>query len=101
MDTQTLIKEAKARFQHQESKNYLKEKYTADLNFTEQGGLWTASPEFITFLRTTSSREVIFLDNYGKPVQVDVQKLLEVAEDIYTSTMQSWYNEFQELKTKR
>jgi hypothetical protein len=101
MDTQSLIREAKARFQHQESKNYLKEKYTAELNFTDQGGLWTADLTLLSFLRTLPHKKTILLDNYGKPVEVDVSELLAVAQDVYDNTMKNWYEEFQELKNKR
>jgi hypothetical protein len=101
MDTQSLIREAKVRFQHQESKNYLKEKYTAELNFTDQGGLWTADLTLLSFLRTLPHKKTILLDNYGKPVEVVVSELLTVAQDVYDNTMKNWYEEFQELKNKR
>jgi hypothetical protein len=101
MDTNTLIREARARFQHQESKQYLREKYQARLKFSEQGGLWTASPEFITFLRTTTAESIIMLDEYQKPLQVQVQTLLTRAESVYHDTMAEWHSEFEQLRTRR
>ncbi len=50
MDTKTLITEAKARFAHNSAKDYLKEKYNAKLLVAEQGGLWRADKETISFL---------------------------------------------------
>ena len=52
MDTKTLISEAKARFNHNSAKAYLKEKYEAKLLVAEQGGLWKADQQTITFLAT-------------------------------------------------
>lgn len=101
MDTTALIREAKARFQHQESKQYLKEKYTASLNFVSQGGFWTASVELIAFLRTSETTEVILIDNYQKPIMVNVAELLVAAEETYSTVTEQWYTEFTELKSNR
>lgn len=101
MDTTALIREAKARFQHQESKQYLKEKYTNSLNFVNQGGFWTASVELIAFLRTSELAQVVLIDNYQKPIMVQVPELLSVAEETYTTVTEQWYTEFSELKTNR
>lgn len=101
MDTYSLIREAKARFNHQESRRYLLEKYTAQLSFPDQGGLWTANTTLITFLRTQSQETVILLDNYNKPVKVQVSDLLEKAQQVYDSVMEAWLEEFEELRTRR
>lgn len=100
MDTKKLITEAKARFSHHESKLYLTEKYTNKLTFANQGGMWTASPEFIGFLRT-SKNQVILQDNYNIPVKVTSKELCNAMEDLYNSVMEEWLKEYSELKTKR
>jgi len=38
MDTQNLIIESKARFNHNQAKQYLKDKYQSKLTFADQGG---------------------------------------------------------------
>jgi hypothetical protein len=101
MDTSALIREAKIRFQHQESKIYLREKYAAELKFTAQGGLWTASRELLAYLRTETQETAILLDNYEKPVKVNVKLLLETAEKNYNSVMENWHAELAQLSTKR
>lgn len=101
MDTNALIREARARFQHQESKQYLKEKYLGKLRFTAQGGLWTASVELISFLRTTTQETIVLLDEYQKPIKVKSRPLLLEAEQIYTDVMSEWYDEYENLKSRR
>lgn len=101
MDTNKLIAEAKARFNHYESKLYLTEKYTNKLTFANQNGMWTASPEFIAYLRTNTSERSILKDNYSVPVQVNTKDLLRSMEELYNTTMEEWHKEYNELKTKR
>lgn len=101
MDTNKLIAETKARFNHYESKLYLTEKYTNKLTFAAQSGMWTASPELIGFLRSSTYEYSILRDNYNVPVRVNIIELLKSMEEVYNSTMDNWYNEYNELKSKR
>jgi len=64
MDTKTLITEAKARFAHNSAKDYLKEKYNAKLLVAEQGGLWRADKETISFLTAFLNEEVVLMDTF-------------------------------------
>ena len=101
MDTNKLISEAKARFNHYESKLYLTEKYTNKLTFANQNGMWTASPEFIAYLRSSNNEYAILKDNYNIPVRVNIIDLLKYMDEIYNTTMEEWHKEYNELKTKR
>ena len=73
MDTKTLITEAKARFAHNSAKDYLKEKYNAKLLVAEQGGLWRADQETISFLTSFLNEEVVLMDTFDNPVKVNRQ----------------------------
>jgi len=101
MDTKTLIAEAKARFNHNSAKAYLKEKYNSKLLIAEQGGLWRADAQTISFLNSFTSKKVVLLDTFDNPVQVDRKALLTTLTEVNETVMKEWYNEWQELETKR
>lgn len=104
MDTKTLITEAKARFAHNSAKDYLKEKYNAKLLIADQGGLWRADKETISFLSVMSNDwddKVVLMDTFQNPVLVDRSELLTKLKDVYNSVMAEWYNEWKELESKR
>ena len=101
MDTKTLIAEAKARFNHNSAKAYLKDKYDSKLIIAEQGGLWKASVQLITFLSATDDEWVILVDNFDNPVKVNRVILLDKIKDTYSTVMEQWHSEWQELESKR
>lgn len=101
MDTKTLIAEAKARFNHNAAKAQLKDKYDGKFIVADQGGLWKATPEIITFLSSVDDNFVILIDNFDNPVQVNRENLLQVLYDTYKKVMLDWYKEWKELESKR
>jgi hypothetical protein len=101
MDTKTILSQAKARFSHNQNKEYLKSKYLAKLLVANQGGLWRASPELISFLALSKDDTVILLDSYENPVLVNRIELLDTVHDAYNATMNLWYTELKELENNR
>lgn len=102
MDTKTLISEAKARFAHNSAKAYLKDKYDSKLIVAEQGGLWRADQQTISFLSSMNEDNfVILMDTFDNPVEVNREKLLTVLKDTYNTVMLDWYKEWKELEGKR
>lgn len=101
MDTKTLINEARARFNHNSAKAYLKEKYDTRLIVAEQGGLWKANLETINFLNSSTTELVILLDSFNNPVEVNRKDLLFKLTETYETVMREWYNEWVELEKKR
>lgn len=101
MDTKTLITEAKARFAHNSAKDYLKEKYNTKLLVAEQGGLWKADQQTITFLASFLNKEVVLMDTFDNPVKVNRQELMDKLCETYKAVMDEWYNEWKELESKR
>lgn len=101
MDTNELVKDVKARFNINFQKQQLKEKYNARLIIADQGGLWKATPEIISFLSSISLDEIVILDSYDNPVKVNRQQLLKVVNDTYNSVMIEWHNEFKKLENNR
>ena len=101
MDTKTLITEAKARFAHNSAKDYLQEKYNAKLLVAEQGGLWRADQQTISFLTAFLNEEVVLMDTFDNPVKVNRQDLKDKLCETYYRVMNEWYNEWKELESKR
>jgi hypothetical protein len=101
MDTKTLISEAKARFNHNSAKAYLKDKYDSKFIVADQSGLWRADLETINFLTAYTDEWVILIDTFKNPVRVNRVTLLEKLSETYKSAMDEWYTEWTELEKKR
>ena len=102
MDTKTLITEAKARFAHNSAKAYLKDKYDSKLIVADQGGLWRADQQTISFLNSMSNDNyIVVIDTFDNPVQVNREKLLETLTATYNTVMLEWHKEWAELEKKR
>ena len=101
MDTKSILAEAKARFNHNSAKSYLKDKYDSKFIIADQNGLWRANPEIINFLNYSTDEHVILMDNFDNPVKVDRNVLLIKLSNTYRSVMEEWYNEWKELESKR
>ena len=101
MDTKTLITEAKARFNHNSAKSYLKDKYDSKFIVADQSGLWRANLETINFLNASTDEWVILIDTFSNPVRVNRVKLHTALSTAYNKTMQDWYDEWTTLESKR
>ena len=101
MDTENLIKDAKARFAHNSAKAYLKDKYQSKLTVANQGGLWKVTPELLVFIDSAGSEELILVDSYDNPVKVKRLELLQLVRDTYNNVMEEWYTEFKKLENNR
>lgn len=101
MDVKSLLTEAKARFQHNAAKDYLKEKYRDKTLLAEQGGLWRADKETISLLNSFDTESMILIDIYNNPVEVNRKDLLEKLKVVYQTTMTEYLKEWKELEAKR
>jgi hypothetical protein len=101
MDTKTLINEAKARFNHNSAKQQLKDKYQSKLIVADQGGLWEADTQLISFLNSMTSEKLVLTDNFHNLVEVNRTELLKKLSDLYTTVMSAWYKESKELELNR
>ena len=101
MDTKELISQAKARYNHQQSRIALQSKYSAELTTTYGGGLWEVTPELIAFISALSDKEIILKDSYDNPIKVNREEILELLKTKYNTVMLEWYNEHQSLSKLR
>ena len=101
MDTTTLLADAKARFNHNSAKEYLKDKYEAKLIVAEQGGLWKADLQTILALSSFNNEKIVLIDTFGNPVRIYREVLLETLQKTYNSVMEEWYLEWKKLESSR
>ena len=100
---------ASERFELNRQKQTLKEQQQQRLSVTYNGGLFYVDMNLMTYLsmRVTNaglfqqSREDIIPDSYDTPIKIDVQDLLVLCDQRWKEVHNDWYNEYEELKTKR
>ena len=101
MNTDQLIAQSRARFEHAVAKQVLKEKYQAKLNFGYHGGMFRASPEMITFLNLYGDQTIVIPDLYENPITVNAQELCALMRDRFQEQMNAWLDEYKQNQTRR
>lgn len=100
---------AKERFELNRQKQTLKEQQQQRLSVTYNGGLFRVDMTLLNFLYMKNanaglfqqSTECILPDSYDTPIKVDVVELIQLCEQRWNEVYNDWYNEYEELKTKR
>jgi hypothetical protein len=100
MDTDQLVAQSRARFEHSVARRVLKEKYQAKFTFAHSGGMWLAGPELLTLLKCCTGSAVV-LDLYETPVRVNAEELYELALQRWQEQLNAWLVEHEELNKKR
>lgn len=100
MDTKDLITKAKVRFNHQQNRIALQTKYQSQLTMAYNGGLWDITPNLIAFISALQG-QVILIDSYEKPVEVDCKEMLELIKPKYDQVMSEWLKEYNEMSKLR
>lgn len=102
MDTNALAERIRARFEHNQARRVLKEKYAAKMTFDYAGGMWRAGPELLTLLQACPVEDsVVIEDLYGNPVKVNVLELQHLAMDRWQEQMTAWLLEHESYKKQR
>jgi hypothetical protein len=102
MDTEKLVAHARARFDHAASRRMLKEKYQGKFVFAHAGGMWQAGPELLSTLNCCSmDKDVVILDMYKNPVQINTKELWNLAAERWQEQMNAWLVEYNELNQNR
>jgi hypothetical protein len=102
MDTDQLISHARARFDHAQARQVLKEKYQAKMIFAHAGGMWRAGPDLNNMIFTCGRMgEIVLIDLYENPVKVDSKELLASSQERWNEQMNAWHLEYEELNKKR
>ena len=101
MDTNELVAHSRARFDHHQARQVLREKYQAKLNFAYQGGMFCASPEMIVFLNLYDNQDIVVQDLYENPVSVNAQELCNIMKTRWQEQMTAWLVDYQQLGQTR
>lgn len=102
MDIDNLVAHGRSRFDHAAAKRTLKEKYQGKLIFAHNGGMFKATPEFITFLKSCSTNiDIVVLDLYDNPIRINVPELSRLTWNRYQEQMDAWLREYEELNKNR
>ena len=98
---ETLVTEIRQSTDYQANKRTLREKVQTDLHFTHNGGLFKVTPELLAFVKTWPVDEMYLEDVYENPIKIDRQVFLVTAQQHYQTVMNTWHQQYEELKTKR
>jgi hypothetical protein len=98
---ETLVAEIKQATDFQANKRTLREKIQTDLHFTHNSGLFKVTPELLAFVKTWPVDEMYLEDVYENPIKIDRQVFLVIAQQHYQTVMNTWHQQYEELKTKR
>ena len=102
MDTNDLITQARARFEHGVAKRVLKEKYQAKMIFAYRGGMWRAGADLCNALvNLGGNQEIVLPDLYETPVKINSQELLQMSLQRFHEQMNAWLLEFESLSKNR
>ena len=102
MDTDQIIEQSRARFEHEANRRLLKEKYQAKMVFAYAGGMWQAGPELLTLLEAIPIEDpVVILDLYENPIKIDPSELRHLAFDRWQEQMTAWLVEHDSSQSKR
>lgn len=87
-------------------KRLIKEKYFEDLIYFHNGCQFTVSKELITFVNLFVEKgiteDVVLTDDNDIPTKVkDLEEFLDEIQDVYFSASNSYYNDYNDLKSKR
>lgn len=101
MNTNDLVQQARARFDHAAARRVLKEKYEAKMTFAYNGGMWKAGPELLVLLASLPGETAVILDLYENPIAIKVDELQTTAYQRWQEQMTAWSVELDELSQKR
>jgi len=110
LSTMTDIEQyARERFELNRQKQTLKEQQQQRLTVSYNGGLFLVDMTLLNYLYMKNanaglfqqSTKCILPDSYDTPIEIDCVELIRLCEARWNEVHNDWYNQFQELKTKR
>lgn len=101
MDSNELVKQSRARFDHEAARRNLREKYHARLIFAHSGGMFRAGPELLALLNMYPNQQIVIEDLYQTPVSINTQELYAIATARWQEQMNAWLVEHDYLAHQR
>lgn len=101
MDSNELVKQSRARFDHEAARRNLREKYHARLIFAHSGGMFRAGPELLVLLNMYPNQQIVIEDLYQTPISINTQELHAIATARWQEQMNAWLVEHDHLAQQR
>jgi len=101
MDTDKLAERIRARFDHNQAKRVLREKYNAKMQFAHAGGMWHAGPVLLNTLHICPYEEAVLEDIHGNPIKINVPDMIFLVEQRWQEQMNAWHAEYERTKRQR
>jgi hypothetical protein len=96
-----IVNEIRLATDFQINKRILREKIQTDLHMTHNGGMFKITPELLAFVKTWPVDELYLEDVYENPIKIDRQTFLVTAQQHYQTVMNTWHQEYEDLKKIR
>ena len=96
-----LVNEIRLATDFQTNKRILREKIQTDLHMTHNGGMFKITPELLAFVKTWPVDELYLEDVYENPIKIERQTFLVTAQQHYQTAMNTWHQEYENLKKIR
>jgi len=96
-----IVTEIRLATDFQTNKRILREKIQTDLHMTHNGGMFKIAPELLAFVKTWPVDELYLEDVYENPIKIDRQTFLVTAQQHYQTVMNTWHQEYENLKKIR
>jgi hypothetical protein len=96
-----IVTEIRLATDFQTNKRVLREKIQTDLHMTHNGGMFKITPELLAFVKTWPIDELYIEDVYESPIKIDRQTFLVTAQQHYQTVMNTWHQEYEDLKKIR
>jgi hypothetical protein len=97
----SIVEEVRLATSFQLNKQILREKIQTDLHMTHNGGMFKITPELLAFVKTWPVDELYLEDVYENPICIDRQTFLVTAQQHYQTVMNTWHQQYEELKKIR
>jgi hypothetical protein len=96
-----IVNQIKLSTDFQTNKKQLREKILTDMHLPYNNGLFKITPELLAFVSTWPMDTLYLEDVYQNPIEVDKQTFLTKAQEHYHSIMNSWHQQYEELRKIR
>lgn len=96
-----IVTEIRLATDFQINKRILREKIQTDLHMTHNGGMFKITTELLAFVKTWPVDELYLEDVYENPIKIDRQTFLVTAQQHYQTVMNTWHQEYENLKKIR
>ena len=90
MQIEQLQQQAQLAYDHELAKRNIQQQMQSRLTVHHNSGVFQIDPVLICFLTSWDEEDIVLLDSYNIPIQVQKTKLLSDAKQRYSEVMNEW-----------